>query len=78
MNIREATPKDNHELQGLQAKCPQGSKFVVSLINTPDFFARAKAYGSSKVYVASGEERIIGSNVSMSDAPIFIDGIDLE
>jgi len=59
VNIREATPKDNHELQELQAKCPQGTKLVVSLVNTPDFFARAKAYESSKVCVASEEERII-------------------
>jgi GNAT superfamily N-acetyltransferase len=61
VNIREATPNDNHELQRLQAKCPQGTKLIVSLINTPDFFARAKAYGSYKVYLAYEDNHIIGS-----------------
>ena len=61
MNIREAVPEDNNELQELQAKCPQGTKLVVSSINTPDFFARAKAYESYKVFVACEGDRIIGS-----------------
>jgi GNAT superfamily N-acetyltransferase len=61
MNIREATPKDNPELQRLQAKCPQGKTLIVSIVNTPDFFARAKAYGSYKVYLAYENNHIIGS-----------------
>ncbi len=61
MYIREATPDDNNELQKLQAKCPQGTTLIVSTVNTPDFFARAKAYESYKVYVACEENRIIGS-----------------
>jgi predicted N-acetyltransferase YhbS len=61
MHIREATPDDNAELQELQAKCPQGTTLIVSTVNTPDFFARAKAYESYKVYVACEENRIIGS-----------------
>jgi hypothetical protein len=52
MNIREAVPEDNGELQELQAKCPQGTTLVASTVNTPDFFARAKAYESHKVFVA--------------------------
>jgi len=61
MNIREALPTDNDELQQLQAKCPQGRTIIVSIVNTPDFFARAKAYRSYKIFVASEENRIIGS-----------------
>ena len=61
MNIREALPEDNDELQELQAKCPQGTTLVASTVNTPDFFARAKAYESYKVFVACEGYRIIGS-----------------
>ncbi len=61
MNVREAVPEDNDELQELQAKCPQGTTLVVSTVNTPDFFARAKAYESYKVFVACEGQRIIGS-----------------
>ncbi len=61
MNIREALPADNDELQQLQAKCPQGKTIIVSIVNTPDFFARAKAYRFYKIFVASEDNRIIGS-----------------
>jgi GNAT superfamily N-acetyltransferase len=61
MNIREAVPRDNDELQELQAKCPQGTTLVVSTVNTPDFFARAKVYESHRVFVACEGNRIIGS-----------------
>jgi GNAT superfamily N-acetyltransferase len=61
MNIREAVPKDNAELQELQAKCPQGTTLVVSTVNAPDFFARAKVYESHKVFVVCEDNRIIGS-----------------
>ena len=61
MHIREAMPEDNDELKELQAKCPQGTTLIVSVVNTPDFFARVKAYESYKVYVAYENNRIIGS-----------------
>jgi len=61
MYIREAVPEDNDELQELQAKCPQGTTLITSVVNTPDFFARAKVYESYKVYVACEDNRIIGS-----------------
>jgi N-acetylglutamate synthase-like GNAT family acetyltransferase len=67
--IREALPEDNQELQKLQAKCPQGTTLIVSVVNTPDFFARTKAYASNKVIVACEEKRIIGSHAwAMRDA----------
>ncbi len=61
IHIREATPDDNGGLQQLQAKCPQGRTIIVSIVNTPDFFARAKAYRSYKIFVASEDDRIVGS-----------------
>jgi GNAT superfamily N-acetyltransferase len=61
MHIREAMPGDNDVLQELQAQCPMGTTLIVSNINTPDFFARAKAYESYKVFVACDRNRIIGS-----------------
>ncbi len=61
MHIREAIADDNQELQNLQAKCPQGTTLIVSAVNTPDFFARAKAYRSYKIFVACQDNRIIGS-----------------
>lgn len=60
-HIREAVPEDNAELQKVQAQCPMGTTLVVSAVNTPDFFARAKAYASCNVFVACDENRIIGS-----------------
>jgi predicted N-acetyltransferase YhbS len=61
MYIREATADDNNELEELQAKCPQGTTLIVSTVNTPDFFARVKAYDSYKVYVACIDDHVIGS-----------------
>lgn len=62
MEIREAIPDDNDALKRLQAKCPQGTDLIVSVVNTPDFFARAKAYESYKVYAACEGETIIASS----------------
>jgi GNAT superfamily N-acetyltransferase len=61
MDIREATAADNIELIELQAKCPQGRTIIVSTVNTPDFFARAKVYEDYKVYMACEDKRIIAS-----------------
>ena len=61
MDIREAVPDDNDELIKLQAKCPQGTDLIVSVVNTPDFFARAKAYESYKVFIAHEGKHILGS-----------------
>ncbi len=61
MKIREAIPKDNHELQEVQAKCLQGKEVIVSIVNRPDFFARARAYEAYKVYVACEDGQIVGS-----------------
>jgi GNAT superfamily N-acetyltransferase len=62
MIIREATQDDNLGLQDLQARCSQAAKSIVSIANTPDFFARAKAYEQYKVYAACEDDQIIGSS----------------
>lgn len=61
MNIREARPEENDKLIALQMTCPQGKTLIASVVNTPDFFARAKAYESSIVFVADDGKHIIGS-----------------
>jgi GNAT superfamily N-acetyltransferase len=61
MEIREAMPDDNEALMALQSRCPQGKRLIISVVNTPDFFARAKAYESFKVYVALDKGSIVGS-----------------
>ena len=61
MNIREAEPTDSRELQRIQAESPQGKSLIVSTVNVPDFFSRASAYKSYKVFVAEEKGNIIGS-----------------
>lgn len=61
MEICEAGIKDNDALQALQAKCPQGTDLIVTIINAPDFFARAKAYEQYKVYMAKENNSLLGS-----------------
>jgi N-acetylglutamate synthase-like GNAT family acetyltransferase len=61
MQIREAGPNDNQELQELQQRCPLGQTLVVSTVNTPDFFARSKAYETARVLVATENRKVIGS-----------------
>lgn len=62
MDIREATPEDNAALIDLQSRCPQGTTIIVSTVNTPDFFARAKVYEDYKVFVCCEGNRIIASS----------------
>lgn len=52
---------DNEELIALQVRCPQGTTLVLSATNTPDFFARARAYPAHHVFVAEEDGQIIGS-----------------
>jgi len=61
MYIRQATLEENSQLQQLQAKCPQGRTIIVSIVNRPDFLVRAKAYRFSKIFIASEDNRIVGS-----------------
>jgi len=62
IRIREATLKDNDELQELQSRCPQGTTLIVSTVNTPDFFARVKTYENYKVFIAYEGKRLVGSS----------------
>jgi GNAT superfamily N-acetyltransferase len=61
MEIREALPKESDQLQQLQGRSPQGKSLVVSVVNIPDFFSRARAYQSYKVFNAYEKGRIVGS-----------------
>ncbi len=61
MQVRPAREADNQALIELQARCPQGSGMVTSLVNTPDFFARAKALGEHRVFVVEQGGRIAAS-----------------
>ncbi len=73
MQIREARAGDSRELQELQARCPMGTGLIVTAVNTPDFFGRAKAYEWWKVYVACEGERIMGS-AACAIRDVFVDG----
>lgn len=61
MHIRKAMPDDNERLQQIMARCPQGTSLVLTLLNSPDFFARAKAYETHEVFVAQDGDMLIGS-----------------
>jgi N-acetylglutamate synthase-like GNAT family acetyltransferase len=61
MKIREAVPTESKELQRIQAESPQGKSLIVSTVNIPNFFSRANAYKSHKVFVAEENGCIIGS-----------------
>ncbi len=61
MLIREATPQDQHNLQSIQAQCPQGTGLRFTTVNSPDFFARARAYQNGQVFVAEEQGEILGS-----------------
>jgi len=62
MDIREASADDNSALIELQAKCPQGTTIIVSTVNKPDFFARAKVYENYNVFVGCENNKIIASS----------------
>lgn len=61
VEVREATQEDNSELLDLQMRCPMGTTLKVSVVNAPDFFARAKAYEAYRVFVACEGRKIVGS-----------------
>ena len=61
LEIREAQPADNQALIEIQRRCLQGTSLVISSVNTPDFFARARAYTNYRVFNAYLEGRLVGS-----------------
>ncbi len=61
MEVRPAIEDDGPALRELQARCPQGVGLVTSLVNTPDFFARAKAWPQHQVFVAHHHGRLAGA-----------------
>lgn len=61
MEIREAVSQESEALQRLQEQAPQGESLVISTVNIPDFFSRAKTYESWRVLNAYEGDRVIGS-----------------
>jgi GNAT superfamily N-acetyltransferase len=61
MHIREATHADSAELVALQSRCPQGTSFSVTLVNSPHFFTRVDIHDEYRVYAACEDARIVGS-----------------
>jgi len=61
MHIREATRADSAELVALQSRCPQGTSFRVTLVNSPHFFTRVEIHDDYCVYVVCEDTRIAGS-----------------
>lgn len=59
--VRAATLGDSASLIALQRRCPQGEGLVVQAVNTPDFFARARAYQTHGVLLAHDGDRVVGS-----------------
>ncbi len=71
--IRAATENDAAALQALQARCPQGASLVISTVNAPDFFGRARIYAERAVLVAEDGGRIVGS-AACAVRPALVDG----
>ncbi|UCD96297.1 MAG: GNAT family N-acetyltransferase [Candidatus Bathyarchaeota archaeon] len=61
IKIREATEADNQALIELQARCPQGTNFILGIDSSPDFFARSRAFEEWHVLVATQDSAIVGS-----------------
>jgi GNAT superfamily N-acetyltransferase len=61
IRVREATVFDGARLQAAMSRCPQGTDLVVTLVNRPDFFSRARLYAQTKVFLAEADGEIAGS-----------------
>lgn len=61
IKIRQARESDNNQLIVLQEDCPMGTDLIITLVNKPDFFARAKAHKRHWVLVAEKGSVIVGT-----------------
>lgn len=59
--IREATEDDNDALNGLQRKCPMGTRLVLGVDSSPDYFARSRPFRDWHVFAAVDDNAIVGS-----------------
>jgi GNAT superfamily N-acetyltransferase len=73
IRVREATVFDGARLQAVMARCPQGKDLTVTLVNTPDFFCRAKIYQRTKVFLAEADGEIAGS-AAVAVRDLFVGG----
>ena len=75
MEIREARHSDAAELQHIMAHSPWGANLIMTLINTPDFFARVKAYETAKVFVVQDEHGRIAGSAACAIRDLLVDGV---
>jgi RimJ/RimL family protein N-acetyltransferase len=61
ISIREASVGDNDTLVKLQRECPMGTKLVLGVDSSPDYFARSKPFNDGRVLVAIDDDTIVGS-----------------
>jgi GNAT superfamily N-acetyltransferase len=61
IRVREATHFDGARLLATMARCSQGTDVVVTLVNSPDFFSRARIYERANVFLAEADGEIAGS-----------------
>jgi GNAT superfamily N-acetyltransferase len=59
--VREADESDNDSLNELQKKSPMGTKLVLGVDSSPDYFARSRTFQDWHVYVAVDDDKIVGS-----------------
>jgi GNAT superfamily N-acetyltransferase len=74
MDIRLAVQRDGAELLRAMADAPQRlNNLVVTLLNEPDYFARARAYDNATIFVAEDDGEIAGS-AACAIRDVLIDG----
>jgi len=73
IKIREADEADNDALLGLQKKSPMGANLILAVDSSPDYFARSKPYDNWRVFVATENQKIIGSG-ACAIKELFVQG----
>jgi len=70
--IREATPRDNDALLGLEAQSPQGTGISI-LIDREDYFYRSRLHDRSRVLIAEEDDRLVGI-MAFAIKDVLLDG----
>lgn len=73
MYLREATVLDGHALRQIMERTPQRVTGFDFVVNTPDFFARARLYEQATVFIVEEQGRIAGS-AACAVRNVLIDG----
>ncbi|MFQ5532590.1 MAG: GNAT family N-acetyltransferase [Candidatus Methylomirabilales bacterium] len=72
--IRDVRREDNHALIELDRQCVMGGEIQLVLDRSPDFFARSRAFDSSRMCVAEQEGTIIGVG-AVAFKSLRVDGV---